>query len=109
MPHLSLRYALIAEGNTDHVLIAILEWLFATHQPDIILDADAPFYAGGTVEQRFRHARSEPNLDFLFIHRDTDRETLEKRREEISELAAQYWADRQTPVICIIPVRMTEA
>lgn len=44
--------------------------------------------------------------EILMVHRDAEREPIEKRRTAIGEAVADL---EQPPVVCVIPVRMQEA
>ena len=46
--------------------------------------------------------------DLLFVHRDAERESVEKRKEEISD-ALELCGMDTPPVVCVVPVRMQEA
>ena len=46
--------------------------------------------------------------DLLFVHRDAERDSIEKRVIEIRESLAQCAID-MPPVVCVVPVRMQEA
>ena len=46
--------------------------------------------------------------DLPFVHRDSEREPIEKRAEEIREALEKCEVDTP-PVVCVIPVRMQEA
>ena len=47
--------------------------------------------------------------DLLFVHRDTEGESVEKRSEEIREALEQSERGKTLPVVCVVPVRMQEA
>ena len=47
--------------------------------------------------------------DLLFVHRDAERESIDKRVEEIHESLSNSAIEKALPVICVIPVRMQEA
>jgi len=48
--------------------------------------------------------------DLLFVHRDTDRETTDARKEEIFKAIEQISEELKANLfVCVIPVRMTEA
>lgn len=106
----ALRFTLLAEGSSDRVLLFALGWLLKTN-------SSRPFTGDWADFSRLRHpprslAQKIPTAcelfpcDLLFVHRDADRERLEDRKVEIEE--ALEAIDRP-PVVCVIPVRMTEA
>ncbi|NJO06769.1 MAG: DUF4276 family protein [Chloroflexaceae bacterium] len=45
--------------------------------------------------------------DILFVHRDAEREPYQTRKDQIQQ--ALCGMDSAPPVVCVIPVRMTEA
>ena len=47
--------------------------------------------------------------DLLFVHRDAERESIDKREEEIRDSLSDSRIDEALPVVCVIPVRMQEA
>jgi hypothetical protein len=58
------------------------------------------------LTERIRKTVEEFPCDFLFVHRDAEREAPARRREEIIQAAQEAGI---STVICIVPVRMTEA
>jgi hypothetical protein len=111
----SLRCTLVADGPSDEALLPILNWLLRRCQVAI------PFEL---VFSDFRHLRSPPRgladrireaidlypCDLLFVHRDAESEPAERRFSEIKG-AENVLRIQQVipPVVCVVPVRMTEA
>lgn len=106
----ALRFTLLAEGSSDRVLLYALGWLLNTNSSRHFTGDWADF-------SRLRHpprslAQKTPTAcelfpcDLLFVHRDADRERREDRKVEIEEVLE---AIDRPPVVCVIPVRMTEA
>lgn len=101
-----LRCSLIADGPSDNTLLPILEWLF--NQYDVFAKIQKNRVSEhNSLEQRIEEVLDAGEIDLLFIHRDAERETREKRRQEISE--AVDLVENCPPFIPVIPTRMTEA
>jgi hypothetical protein len=100
---------LIADGSSDKVLMPLLERLLDVHCPGpyrLQFANDLP--AGrSTLAERLTSALDLYPCNLLLVHRDAERETLEKRCEEIRN--ALEIIGPAAPAIYVIPVRMTEA
>jgi hypothetical protein len=106
---MEIRFALIAEGVTDQVLIPIIKWLIRKYIPNVTLETTPPFYYKASLEERFRRVSAENNLDILFVHLDEEPKTVQQRRDEIQEASSAYRQGKETSIVCIIPIRETEA
>lgn len=105
-----LRYTLVADGASDRALIPILTWLMRRHCGSLPIQAE---YAD------LRHLRNPPQglaeriklsvelypCDLLFVHRDAENATIERRQSEITTALGTT----PLPAICVVPVRMQEA
>ena len=108
-----LRFTLVADGSSDQALLPILVWLLREHfgripiQPDF---ADLRRLQSPPRELFERIAKGIElyPCDLLFVHRDAEREPIEKRREEIRD-ALERCAMDTPPIVCVVPVRMQEA
>ncbi len=103
-----LRYTLVADGTSDQVLIPILDWLIGEHLPDLsIVSAFARDFGnvGHDLRSRVKAAVHNFPSDLLFIHRDAETQSRERRLAEIN--AAMH--DVKVHFVPVIPVRMTEA
>lgn len=109
-----LRFTLVGDGSSDRALIPILTWLLRQ------------YWKGTPIQAEFADLRRLPNppkklsqridksvelypCDLLFVHRDAEGESVEKRREEISMSLERSDRGKALPVICVVPVRMQEA
>ena len=109
-----LRFTLLADGASDRALLPVLTWLLRQ------------YWSGIPIQSEFsdlRHLRNPPRslsqridrsielypCDLLFVHRDAERESVEKRQEEVREALERSERGRTLPVICVVPVRMQEA
>lgn len=106
-----IRYALLADGSSDKMLLPVLDWLLHLHCHKFALESiwadlgrlpkppkNLPDRIRETVEQY------EPNL--LFIHRDAEKQSFESRHREIKTALSEV---ASPPAVCVIPVRMQEA
>ena len=108
-----LRFTLVADGSSDMALLPILVWLLRRHFGSIPIQpefADLRRLQNPPNELFERIAKSIElyPCDLLFVHRDAERESIEKRVREIRESVEQC-AIEAPPVVCVVPVRMQEA
>ena len=61
------------------------------------------------LEDRIQKAIALYPCDLLFVHRDAEKESRQKRVSEIHQAVDLLKEDVQLPVVCVIPVKMTEA
>jgi hypothetical protein len=110
-----LRYTLLADGSSDVALIPIINWLLIHRGVNSAIqgvpaDLRRLRQPPRSLIERMHVAMDLYPCDLLFVHRDAEREPRELR---VAEIAAAY-AELSTriglpPVLCVIPVRMTEA
>ena len=100
---------LVTDGSSDRLLKPLIELLFSEHTdlPYQVNCAEGlPPLAGG-LQSRIESALELFPCDFLFVHRDEEGVGTAIRQQEIDSI---WPAGEQTTVlICVIPVRMTEA
>jgi hypothetical protein len=110
-----IRYTLLADGSSDRSLLPILTWLLQTRLRNCAIQ---PQWADlrrlnkslrSTFPQRIKLSIDLYPCELLFIHRDAERESREARIEEIGEAVRQLGNLVSMPIVCVIPVRMTEA
>lgn len=110
-----LRFTLLTEGSSDQALIPHLLWLLK--QNGVTLPILHEWANDGLSRLREKPQNLAERIDrsvelypcdLLFVHRDADREGLEKREDEINEALTKTKVKGFVP-ICVIPVRMTEA
>lgn len=104
-----MRLTLLTDGSTDQALLPVINWLltqrstvaFESEWADLRRLPRPPTKLAGRVAA----AMTLYPCDLLIVHRDAEREPLEKRVEEIDE------AVRSLPiaVVRLVPVRMQEA
>ena len=108
-----LRFTLVADGSSDRALLPILVWLLREHfgstpiQPEFSDLRRLPNPPKKLVERIDKSIELYP-CDLLFVHRDAERESIDKRQKEIRESLGKS-AIETVPVVCVIPVRMQEA
>lgn len=110
MPVDLLEFTLVAEGSSDRVLLPILEWLLRDRVQCRVRGEWADLRRLDPVPrglgERVRRAVEEYPCQLLFVHRDADRSS---REERVKEIRAALDGIDEPPVVCVVPVRMTEA
>jgi len=109
---MTLRFLFVGEGSSDHALVEPLQ--------ELCLRLGASEVRGVAPDLRRSQSKSlrvvdkletalqlEPNVDLVFVHRDSDDPDPEPRYSEIRE--AVRAVDTRTPWIAVIPVQATEA
>jgi hypothetical protein len=108
-----LRYTLVSDGSSDRALMPLLTWLLRQH-----LDDDCPIQPAWAdltrlprrpkgLEERVRAALDLFPCDLLVVHRDAERDPLERRLEEIKTACAAL--GDAVALVRVVPVRMQEA
>jgi hypothetical protein len=113
-----LRYTLLSDGSSDRALIPILTWLLRQSLSTVAIQ---PRWADlrqlrtppGELHEKIRLSLELYPCDLLFVHRDAENQSGDRRRREIQaalKLAAGHAGHINLPrAICVIPVRMAEA
>ena len=100
---------LVADGSSDKLLAPLIELLFSAHTelPYQVNCAEGLPPQSSGLKARIDSALELFPCDFLFVHRDAEGIEAIVRQQEIKT----NWPDsQQTAVlICVVPVRMTEA
>jgi hypothetical protein len=110
-----LHYTLLSDGPSDQVLVPILKWLLQQHVPNLPIHsrwADLRRLDHPPKELRERICKSIEFFpcDLLFVHRDAETASFEERLNEIKQAVTQTGSvSGGSTVICVVPVRMTEA
>jgi hypothetical protein len=108
----TIRGLLLADGRSDLPLAAHVEAMCSDLGADVSLtaaDSDLiPASVGRTVRARLAFLLLQgARPDLLFVHRDSEADPADKRRDEVSVGASS--AGVTCPVVALVPVRMTEA
>lgn len=109
-----IRYTLITDGTSDRALMPILTWLL------IELGVNIPIQSAWAdlarlphppkkLADRIQKAIALYPCDLLFVHRDAEKESRQKRVSEIHQAVNLIKEDVTFLVVCVIPVKMTEA
>lgn len=112
-----LTYTLLGDGTSDRALVPIIDWtlrqhfsnqLFQSQWADFSLLPDPP--PSGRLSERIQRAVDLYPCDWLFVHRDAERQAIADRHQEITEAWKNIgrWSENRR-VISVVPVRMTEA
>lgn len=110
-----VRYTLIADGSSDEALMPILTWLLRENGVTLAIQEQFADFGEAHLPQKFDLAakiREGVRLypcELLFVHRDAENQTRERRIEEIAEAVEQANLDHVIPIICVVPIRMQEA
>jgi hypothetical protein len=108
-----LRYTLISDGSSDRAFLPILNWLLIDlgiksaiqgKWADLRMLPNPP----KSLQEKISVALDLYLCDLLFIHRDTENESREKRLDEIQE-AIELAKITDVPVVSVIPIKMLEA
>jgi len=112
---IEIRYTLLSDGSSDRALLPILDWLLKQYVESCNIwpqwaDLARLRNPPKSLTDRITQAVDLYPCNLLFVHRDAERESYEKRRAEI-DYAIRQLPDRQTlpPYVCVVPVRMLEA
>lgn len=104
----------MGDGSSDRALIPILTWLLRRHWDDVPIQAEFSDLRRLPNPPRGLSRRIDKSIelypcDLLFVHRDAEGESVERRLEEIRESLERSERGKTLPVICVVPVRMQEA
>lgn len=106
-----MRYILVSEGSSDRMLIGPIEWALGIYCQDEFSGEWANPAAlddrSRVLQTRLEQVENYFPCDIAFVHRDTDAQNSVARRVEIQN--AINLSGYPSPVVCTIPVRMTEA
>lgn len=85
----SLRYTLLADGSSDAALMPILTWSLIENGIQSAIHAEwadlRRLKTAISLEDRVRRAIKYYPCDVLFVHRDAEKEPIEKRVTEIHD------------------------
>ncbi|UBF30342.1 DUF4276 family protein (plasmid) [Kovacikia minuta CCNUW1] len=110
-----LRYTLLSDGSSDRALLPILNWLLQTHLNNWAIQSQwadlrrLDKSLRNTLGKRIQLSVELYPCELLFIHRDAERDSHTARVNEIRTAVTQVDSLASTPVVCVVPVRMTEA
>jgi hypothetical protein len=96
---------LIVDGSSDRALIPLIKQLFKTHLAAPFSEPELIAPPVNNLTEKIKYAVTNFSFDLLFVHRDAENEPTEKRVAEITQATPMG----NHPVICVIPVKMTES
>lgn len=106
-----LRFTLVADGSSDRALVPILRW--ALHQQlnakPVVAFADVRKLPQRprTLSDRIAKGVELYPCEILFVHRDAEKESIDKRLQEIQEALKNL--QENIPWVGVVPIRMQEA
>ncbi len=103
-----LRTTLLAEGPGDRALVPLLRWLLEKHWRSDFAEPQFAMTSTRNLSERIQSVVREYPCELLLVHRDADKPDRGTRERDIRDAAASAGVLR-TPVVCLIPVRETEA
>ncbi len=109
-----LRYTLVTDGSSDRSLLPVIDWICRQYYQGILGSQwfDPRLFAPPSLSLKNRVIKSLElyPCDVLFIHRDAERENIDRRYAEIAQATADLKDEiHYVPFVCVVPVRMTEA
>ena len=112
---MEIQYTLISDGPSDKVLMPVLDWLIRTNGYDGSLQGEFCDFrllkkpSSYQLADKIKYGLRLFPCDLLFIHRDAERASRQRRLREISRaLNIAFCNLVEVPAVCVIPVRMTE-
>jgi len=103
-----LTYTFVSDGSSDKILIPILTWALKQSIQGPIVSQWADFGRiprQPNIQAKLAAALDLYPCDLLFVHRDSEGQPPEWRREEIAKNLKQI----STAYVPVVPVRMSEA
>lgn len=111
----TLDCALLADGPSDRALLPILHWAVEQHIPDVVVNCEwadlrRARSRPATLSEKILETTRLYTCDLLFIHRDAENQSPDRRYDEICTAIEHAKQDGfAIPHICVVPVRMQEA
>lgn len=109
-----LRCTLVSDGSSDRALIPSLTWLLQQHQVKYPIqfewaDLRRLRKPPQGLAQRIEKSLELYPCDLLFVHRDAERSSRQRRVKEIHKALAEVGSWSAGRTVCVVPVRMMEA
>ncbi|WP_417913762.1 hypothetical protein [Candidatus Electronema sp. JM] len=106
-----IRCTLLTDGSSDRALLPIISWLLRQHCPAFAIQrewADLSRLPAKPKQlaDRIRCSIELYPCDVLFVHRDAEKAAWTERIKEIKNALNEL---DHPPIVCVVPVRMTEA
>ncbi|XXY51180.1 hypothetical protein WME91_08550 [Sorangium sp. So ce269] len=104
-----MRLTFLSDGVSDQALLAVIRWLLRERSTIAFqlewADLRRLHRPPSRLADRVRKALDLYPCNLLVVHRDAEREPMEKRCEEILDATRNI----HVPVVSLVPVRMQEA
>ena len=110
-----LRYTLLSDGASDQALLPLLTWLLRVHGTKRLIQSQWADLRRLRTRPPNLSARIQRSVelypcDLLFVHRDAEAQSRQRRVDEIHLARSETDHLASTlPTICVVPVRMQEA
>ena len=110
-----INYTLLSDGSSDKALMPIIEWTLLQLDSTLLIqgiraDLTSLKHPPKSLTNRINVALRLYPCDLLFIHRDSEKESLANRSDEIDKAVDESDFDPKKQIaIPVIPVRMMEA
>jgi hypothetical protein len=111
-----LKITLVSDGSSDQALLPAVKWLLTEHGVGDALDARWADFRyrlkpPTDLKGKILTAIDLYPCDLLFVHRDAENASRERRKREIDAIVREIEADGKIPMpaVCVVPVRMMEA
>lgn len=110
-----ITFTLLGDGSSDKVLLSIIDWLIRSKTPNLLLqpqwaDFSRLMHPPRTLPARIEQAIDNYPCDWLFIHRDAEKQPIHERKSEIETAWASVSRQHGTQrMVSVVPVRMVEA
>jgi len=107
-----IQYFIISDGSSDRLLIHPIDWVFRTKGVESKgerIDFGRLGFSPKTIAEKVELAIIlYPDIKFLFIHRDAEKQSIDFRNQEIDNELLKT-SIKKIETIKIIPIRMSEA
>lgn len=110
-----ITYTLLSDGSSDKALMPIIEWTIRQNYPKLLIQGawanlSNLKYPPKSLTDRISKAINLYPCDLLFVHRDSEKESIEQREEEVID-ACKNLPDQfnEHRTVAVIPMRMMEA
>lgn len=109
-----LRCTLLADGPSDRALVPLLRWLLREHCGLLPVDLEVADLGRLARPPRKLSQRIDMSIelypcDLLFVHRDAEKEPIDRRMEEIQQSLVESARGTTVSAISVVPARMLEA
>jgi hypothetical protein len=109
-----ISFTLVSEGPSDRALIPHITWLLEQNGINTPIDSEWADWrylpeTPKNLSEKIKISIELYPCDILFIHRDSDREPPENRRNEIEEAVEIAFNNAKPVYVCVVPIKMQEA